>query len=63
MISWFRFVRHAEVALYERRGWVAAADLGPVHGAWSVLMRWTGENELTGVEVQSAGEEPCGARA
>ena len=33
VISWFRFVRHAEVATYERQGWIVVADLGPVHGA------------------------------
>ena len=30
--------------MYERQGWVVAAHLGPVHGAYAVLMRWTGES-------------------
>lgn len=35
----FRFVRHEDVDAYHRRGWmIDCADLGPVHGAWSVLM-------------------------
>jgi hypothetical protein len=34
----FRYVRHAQVVAYERRGWLQVADLGPVHGFWSVLM-------------------------
>lgn len=53
MIGWFAYVRHAEVASYERLGWVVVDSLGPVHGAWSVLMRWTGEGEPG--EVRDAG--------
>jgi hypothetical protein len=60
VISWFRFVPHAEVAAYERQGWITVADLGPVHGTWSVLMRWTGEDEPVGVK---RAEEPRHARA
>ncbi len=45
MISWFRFVVHAEVAGYKRQGWIVAAHLGPVHGAHAVLMRWAGKSE------------------
>lgn len=41
----YRYVRHAERAAYEARGWRFAADLGPVHGEWSVLMIWAGEGE------------------
>ena len=62
MISWFRFVVHAEVAIYERQGWVVVAHLGPVHGAYAVLMRWTGENEPHAM-AEAAVEEPCRARA
>ena len=43
MISWFRYVRHEEVETYARQGWRVVAGLGPVHGCWSVLMRWMGE--------------------
>ena len=45
MISWFRFVVHAEVAIYERQGWIVVAHLGPVHGAYAVLMRWRGAGD------------------
>jgi hypothetical protein len=34
----FKMVRHADVDAYHRRGWMVTADLGPTHGAWSVLM-------------------------
>jgi hypothetical protein len=62
VISWFRFVVHAEVAIYERQGWTVVAHLGPVHGAHAVLMRWTGEDEADAV-AEAAGEEPRHARA
>ncbi len=45
MIEFYRHVRHSERAAYEARGWRFAADLGPVHGEWSVLMIWAGEGE------------------
>jgi hypothetical protein len=45
MISWFAYVRHEDVAARREEGWVLVGDLGPVHGAWSVLMRWTGPGE------------------
>ena len=45
MIAWFRYVRRCDVPAREREGWTFAADLGPTHGQWSVLMRWTGEGE------------------
>ena len=37
-IRWSRFVRHEARAAFEAQGWVFAADLGPVHGCYSVLM-------------------------
>ena len=37
-IRWFRFVRHEDRVAYEAQGWAFAADLGPVHGCYSVLM-------------------------
>lgn len=43
MISFFRYVPHFDVPRREAEGWVFAAELGPVHGHWSVLMRWAGE--------------------
>ena len=62
MISWFRYVRHAEVPTYERQGWIVVAHLGPVHGAWSVLMCWTDKGEPDAV-TEAAVEEPYRARA
>jgi hypothetical protein len=38
----FRYVRHADVDEFHRRGWMIVADLGSVHGYWSVLM-WSCE--------------------
>jgi hypothetical protein len=46
MISWFLYVRHADAAaLTETKLWAVIADLGPTHGAYSVLMQWCGEGE------------------
>lgn len=36
----YRYVVYGRVPTYEALGWLFAADLGPVHGSWSVLMRW-----------------------
>jgi len=36
----YRYVIHAHVPDYLRLGWMAAADLGPTHGQWSILMFW-----------------------
>ena len=62
MISWFRFVRACRGGAYERQGWIVVAHLGPVHGAYAVLMRWTGEGEPQR-PAEAAGEEPRHARA
>lgn len=46
MISWFRYARHADVPALVASGlWAVIADLGPVHGFYSVLLQWTGEGE------------------
>lgn len=45
MSSWFRYVCHADVPAREAEGWVFAADLGPTHGCYAVLMRWAGGGE------------------
>ena len=45
MMGWFAYVRHEEVSAREQQGWRVVADLGPVHGFWSVLMAWTGQGE------------------
>ena len=37
-IRWFRYVRHEDRVAFEAQGWIFAADLGPVHGGYSVLM-------------------------
>lgn len=34
----FRYVPWHHVDEYHRLGWMVVADLGPVHGHWSVLM-------------------------
>lgn len=47
MITWLQYVRYADVPAFEAAGWVHCADLGPVHGAWSVLMRWAGRGKPT----------------
>lgn len=33
-----RYVPHHRVYEFNARGWMVVADLGPVHGFWSVLM-------------------------
>ena len=61
MISGFRYVPHAEVAMYERQGWVVAAHLGPMHGADAVLMRWTGREEPEAVTEAAVEPEDDGS--
>ena len=40
----FHFVRHHEVAAYERLGWQRHESLDDTHhGAWSSLMEWKGD--------------------
>lgn len=34
----FRYVGWGAVSAHLARGWMAAADLGPSHGQWSLLM-------------------------
>lgn len=50
-ISWFRYVRHADVPAREAEGWRIAADLGPTHGLWSVLMQWSRSGSPPGEET------------
>lgn len=38
---WYRMVPHERIPAYLALGWMVVADLGPVHGEWSVLMRWS----------------------
>jgi hypothetical protein len=46
MISWFRYVRHADAPVLAATGlWAVIADLGPTHGAYAVLMQFTGDGE------------------
>lgn len=52
MTRWYRYVRHADRAKYEALGWTFAADLGPTHGRWSSLYRWTGEGEPLSPSLQ-----------
>ena len=44
-VQFFKYVRHSDVETYESNGWAFHADLGPVHGSYSVLMVWNGEGE------------------
>jgi len=41
-VTFWKFVRHSQVAAHEALGWRVAFDLGPTHGQWSVGMEWTG---------------------
>lgn len=34
----FRYVGYAVIEEYHQRGWMVVADVGPVHGHYSVLM-------------------------
>jgi len=34
----FRYVRYQDIQAREQAGWMVVADLGPVHGEYSVLM-------------------------
>ncbi len=36
----FRYVLWSKFEDYLLLGWLPAADLGPVHGAYSTLMEW-----------------------
>jgi hypothetical protein len=38
--QYFRYVRHENIADYERLGWLVVAELHPPHGQYSVLMQW-----------------------
>ena len=43
MISWFRYVPLDSFLVALAAGWEPVAELGRVHGCWSVLCRWPGE--------------------
>lgn len=45
MTGTYAYVRHSHLLLALALGWVWAADLGEIHGHWSVLMRWAGDGE------------------
>jgi hypothetical protein len=45
VISWFKYVLHKDVAVYEALGWKHAAYLGGSHGLYSVLMEWCGSGD------------------
>lgn len=45
MTTWFRYVRHADVAGFEAKGWrTVNANIGH-HSTYSVLMQWEGAGE------------------
>jgi hypothetical protein len=50
----FRYVLHERREDYERLGWMVVADLGPVHGEWSVLAEFICSCGRACVEPQSA---------
>jgi hypothetical protein len=54
MISWLKYVTHAQVPAYEAAGWVFAADLGLPHSFFSILMRWAGEGDPPGTDRSPA---------
>jgi len=43
VMTWFRYVRHADILAHEALGWIFVRDLGPPHNAYAVLMQWEGE--------------------
>lgn len=45
MVTWFRYVAHARISSFTAAGWIVCADLGPTHGAYAVLMQFTGTGE------------------
>ncbi len=47
-MTWFRYVRHHEVGPAICAGWYVIGGLGPVHGVYSVLMKWSGGGEPPG---------------
>lgn len=40
MTGIYRIVRNDSMLLCLAQGWTVAADLGPIHGSWSVLLKW-----------------------
>jgi len=36
-VGLFRYIPHASLDAFLRRGWMVVADLGPVHGCYSSL--------------------------
>jgi hypothetical protein len=45
-MTYFRYVRHADVERYLKRGWVEANTLLHTHhGRHAILMRWTGQGD------------------
>ena len=51
-IRWFRYVRHEDRTAYEAQGWIFAADLGPVHGFYAVLMEVSQDHGPCGQRVE-----------
>jgi len=47
VIRTFRLCRHSDLLRVLALGWVYSADLGEVHGAWSVLVEWPHEGEAS----------------
>lgn len=47
--GWFRYVRHHDIGPAICAGWYVIECLGPVHGVYSVLMKWGGGGAPPGV--------------
>jgi hypothetical protein len=66
MISWVKYVKHAEKEQHEALGWVANGDMGPIYGHFRILMEWTGDGDPPNVDDQEcagAGNEKTADRA
>lgn len=44
MITWLRYVSHADIESFKVKGWKVSNDLsGTHHGCYSVIMVWAGQ--------------------
>lgn len=45
-MTWLRYVPHSQMLQFLARGWTISNELhGTSHGAYSVLMQWSGDHE------------------
>ena len=46
MLTWFKYVVHAELLIHLAQGWNLSDDLiGTPHGNYACLMLWSGDGE------------------